>query len=1079
MDFFYNKILSKIIWNVENNKDNSSPKQKPIINYSIQGLSETSCEYSAYDSDSNYEELGSSISSINSTESDDDLNEDKITIEKINDEIKISEITKNSSDLNDNGEVNKISDTKEIIAEDTYLKITDDEYESSEDEINNKLTIESVIEKKYLNSLSLNKKKYYEEIKELNLSNFRILEINVIKNIHLNVSNALSNGEVLYKKDENYNITKLCSNKNCNNKCDNKLCSKSALYYSLWNNIRGIKTIYNLLLKLIIGFPKFRNKCKCCEEEIIRKYLEQLENNFTNNIFNYQETDSLKLELKINYLINKFMSVIGIMACQCKFINKYYEFYQDNYLNFRKSIQIYKRTIMHLIPLLKTYFKIKENYEELYLVKGDRCMHEDIRYNNFSYCLKKEYNTLNEKKIIEIINNLDIVNNWLLESFEISTLLFNQQSLETFRHILYKYKKEINIVELFKKIYDKKNNMLNINYNVNKTNLINSILYTQKNNKKFEYDTAKKLFNLIIHQLHKKISIKNKDHLTKFNEIMILYVLESYNYNNLKLGFEFFKNIKDLDSNFLNINRIGDTKYLIINKFPNSINKNSTYAELLKYIFDGFLNSAINYQIKNSYLKVINKNKTNIINYDFINKLIDIEDGEKVILDMYQINRNDINNYFLNLPDYDNINYINSTIKKCILKKRVNILNYFLNEIKCKIKEDKINPYIIYFANIEDYKKEYEYIDILNVISKYNYDINSEILLENKNKNNFNFLHFCIQKKLNKSGKILLKKNINTKVLYENRNFLYYCVDNKNQILFNEIINCDGELINQTFNNLKIHTYLFSNKELDENILMRFMIKLLENDRFEVNYSDKYNIHIGFQILEAKISKRNKVLLFKIISERIQPLFLNNNIPLILYTTIINEYEITYMLLNKLFADKIIKKIPIQKKYLEYEYTSDKISINFIPIVLKYIAEHSNENDIIINEIYLEVDLYAENILIIIIEMTIFILRHSLVKNQSIKFNKYDDKKIILEKQNYRDIGNNNYNAENGFIELSLDTDDNLSLENVNKNIWKNPNVKINKKDNCEIKFNFKSETIEENNSSEIEESNVCFESLK
>jgi len=1077
MDFFYNKILSKIIWNVENNKDNCSPKQKTPIKYTIQGLSESSYEYSVFDSDSNYEELGSSISSINSTESDDDLNENKfpIKIEKIDDKLKISELTKNFSDMN---EVNKISETKEIIVEDTYLKITDDECESSEDEINNKLTIESVIEKKYLNSLSLNKKKYYEEIKELNLSNYRILEINVIKNINSNVLNALANGEVLYKKDENYNITKICSNKNCNNNCDNKICSKSALYYSLWNNTRGIKTIYNLLLKLIIGFPKFRNKCKCCEEETIRKYLEQLENNFTNNIFNYQETDGLKLELKINYLINKFMSVIGIMACQCKFINKYYEFYQDNYLNFRKSIQIYKRTIMHLIPLLKIYFKIKENHEELHLIKGDRCMHEDIRYNNFTCCLKKEYNTLNEKKIIEIINNLDLINNWLLESFEISTLLFNQQSLETFRHILYKYKKGINILELFKKIYDKKNNMLNINYNVNKTNLINSILQTQKNNPQFEYDTAKKLFNLIIHQLHKKISIKNKDYISKFNEIMILYVLESYNYNNIKLGFEFFKNIKDLDINFFNINRIGDTKYFIINKFPSSINKNSTYAELLKYIFDNFLNNSINYQIKNSYLKVINKNKTNIINYDFINKLIDIEDGEKIILDMYQIIRNDIKNYFLNLPDYDNINYINSTIKKCILKKRVNILNYFLNEINCKIKEDKINPYIIYFANIEDYKKEYEYIEILDVITKYNYDINSEILLENKNKNNFNFLHFSIQKKLNKSGKILLKKNINTKVLYENRNLLYYCVDNKNQILFNELINYDSQLINQTFNNLKLHTYLFSNKELDENKLMRFMIKLLDSKSFEINYSDKHNIHIGFQILEAKISKRNKVLLFKIISERIEPLFLNNNIPLILYTTIINEYEITYMLLNKLFADKIIKKISIQKKYLEYEYTSDKININFIPIVLKYISEHSNENDIIINDIYLEVDLYAENILLIIIEMTIFILRYSIVKQQPNKINKYQEKKIVIEKQNYNGIVNNKYNVENGFIELSLDTDDNLSLENVNKNIWKNPNIKKNKKDTSEIKFNFKSETNEENNSSEIEESNVCFESL-
>ena len=39
-------------------------------------------------------------------------------------------------------------------------------YESSEEDKNKKLTIESAIEKKYLNSLALNKKKFYEEIKE-------------------------------------------------------------------------------------------------------------------------------------------------------------------------------------------------------------------------------------------------------------------------------------------------------------------------------------------------------------------------------------------------------------------------------------------------------------------------------------------------------------------------------------------------------------------------------------------------------------------------------------------------------------------------------------------------------------------------------------------------------------------------------------------------------------------------------------------------------------------------------------------------------------------------------------------------
>ena len=29
------------------------------------------------------------------------------------------------------------------------------------------------------------------------------------------------------------------------------------------------------------------------------------------------------LELQINYLINKFMNIIGLLPCECKFKNKY------------------------------------------------------------------------------------------------------------------------------------------------------------------------------------------------------------------------------------------------------------------------------------------------------------------------------------------------------------------------------------------------------------------------------------------------------------------------------------------------------------------------------------------------------------------------------------------------------------------------------------------------------------------------------------------------------------------------------------------------------------------------------------
>jgi hypothetical protein len=682
-----------------------------------------------------------------------------------------------------------------------------------------------------------------------------------------------------------------------------------------------------------------------------------------------------------------------------------------------------------------------------------------------------------------------------MESFDITCLLLNEQSLETFRHVLYKYKKEINIIELFKKIYNKKNNILDLNYCVNKKNLVNSILYAIKNYRNFDSDVGKQLFGIVIRQLYHK-NKKYKDSQNKINEILIQYVIECYNYENIKIGFEFFKNIKKIDdNNFLSkiTKNVDFSKLSIVNTFPNPINKNCNNVDLLKYIFDKFLESDINYQIKNSYLKVINKNNYNVINYDFINKLIEIDDGEKIIMEMPKKNKDDNNlNYFLNLSEYKNLNYVNGIIKKCIIKKKVNILDYFLNEINYIIDEGVINPYKIYLANFDNYKKENEYIDLLRVIIKYNYDINSYILDSTSTKNNLNFLHFCIQKKLSESAKLLIKKGINTNLMYENKNFLYYCVDNKNQIVFGEIINSNTNLINQIYNNIKLQTYIFLNKELDEDLQMRFLIKLLSNKQFKVNHHDKYNTHIGFQILESELCKRNKILLFKIITEQIDPMIIKNNIPLLMHSVVLDEYEISYMLLNKLFVSKNIKKNSNVNQYFEYELINDKININIIPLVFKYVKENSSQNKILIDEIILEKDIYVENIIMIIIELAVFSL---IFKNNFYKKNYNKNKKdnvndFIEYNKNFTskyDIEQNN----NEFIEISLETEENQSLIEVNKNIWKNPSSKINnkinnkisnkiKKNSSEVKLNFKSETydIEESDSSEIKETDICFDSI-
>jgi hypothetical protein len=1032
MDIIYKKIFSFI----DNNKN--------YLVKSLNSLSDSSSENEITETEIYTEQMPSSISSEKTNNSSSE------------------EFTKSAKSINPNIiEKNKI--TSENSSSITKSEKSHTSEDTQSDKINEKMTIETVIEKKYINSGILNKKKYYEEIKELEKENLKNIEINIIKNKYSDILKSLDNGETLYKKDINENIIKLCCNKNCENKCEKEKCCKSGLYYSLWNNNRGIKTIYNLFIKLLILYPEFRNKCKCCEENDVKQYFIKLEEKYNKNTFVYEETNLKKIEFKINFLINKFMTMIGLMTCQCKFKNKYHEFYQENYLNFMKIYHNYKKTIPFITILLKQYFNIKENHEELILLKQSRCIHEDIKYNNFTYCLKKEYSKKEIKKINEIINNIELVDIWTNESFKITMLLFNQQSLETFRNILYKYKKGINIIDFFNKIYNKKNSILNLNFISNKKSLINSILFlikNNKNNKNFELNIFKQLINTFITQLYYR-NKKTKDYQNKLNILMFQYLIDTFNNELIQLGLEFIKNIKNIDTNDL-ILKINNNN----NLFNVNLNKKYTYVDLIKYIFNTVFDSDVNYQIKISYLKIINKNNINIIEYDFIDKLIDIDEGEKIITEMTK--------YKQNIKKYSSIEYVNTIIKKCVIKKRVNLLNYILFELNGKIKDEfnnLINPYLIYFKNLTDYKKENDYIDMLVVMTKYKYDINVKINIDNidyTTNNNYSLLHFCIKNNFYNSAKILINNFIDISIICENKNILFYCVDYKNFLIFNSILNTSGKLVNDVYNKIKLFTYILKKKDLDENLLMRFLIKIIKIKEFNKNYQDDYNTHIGFQILNSNISKKNKILLFKLSIEDIEPLIIKDNIPLILYSLICDEYEITYLLLNKMITNKMIKNKNNKndKNYnalLDYECINDNITINFIPAIFKYIKENTEKNKINLEYLYLEVDIYTENMILIILEFSVFIL---LSENDKKNINKINNIDIIKndELNGYLAIDKNisdNETIENGYMEISINED----LQN--KNIWKKRNNEISIQNIDTITYN--------SESSEIEESEICF----
>ena len=631
------------------------------------------------------------------SESESDNNSIYTTIESFNNNYKNiinenSSISSNGTDINlthtSNSNSDSISKSNSVIEynsdNNSNIKSTDDDnlskksdiYDISENGSEDNVNIESdiynteyqdQIYNKYMkNSIKLFK--FADELKDTLKKSNNIFENAINKNIFIETKKCIDNGSTIYCINKN-KISKICSTNGCTNiKCEKK-CYTNTIYKSLRNFNRGIKTIYNILFKLLLVNPVFRNQCKCCENKHYTIYLLELEKNFnlrknnlssqiTNNNF-----DQIKiLELQINYHINKFMNIIGMLDCECKFKDKYLNYYPYNYLNFSDVIKIYTKTIPQLIKLLKTYYDIKDNHEELYLIDNIRCIHEDIRYNNLTYCLKKKYPQSVKKNICEYVMRLDLINDWMIESIKISILMYNQQSLEHFIYTI--QNKPSQLLQYFDKIYQLKNEYIDLNYNSNKNNMMNIILDNYTNIDIIKSDN-------IVENIIKQLEYRNKFNKKNINEVLIEYILNSILKKNIIFGFKFLKYIIKI--------------------------KNTTNEVGLENIFNCLLNNDIlSIDKKISYLKIINKNKINIIEYDFVNKLIDIEIGDKIILEF-----NKEENTLFNIKDYKNENYIGNIIKKCIVNKKVNIIDYVLFNLNSIIENLEINPILIYLTNIK------------------------------------------------------------------------------------------------------------------------------------------------------------------------------------------------------------------------------------------------------------------------------------------------------------------------------------------------------------------------------------------
>jgi len=944
----------------------------------------------------------------------------------------------NSMEDNTSEQYSNISSVKSLLSSDTN---NDDNNIETNTEYNTEY--QDKIYCKYIKNDKTKNIKFNDEIKNILKQKNLLFDISVIKNNLGEVKKNINSGMYLFKNDNNH-IIKICSNKNCLKLECSKECYKNNLYRSFWNFNRGIKTVYNLMFKLLLSYPIFRIQCKCCENTEYNDYFNNLDKNYSlnKNTFSILKNTSINtsinfepiksLELNINWLINKFMCGMGILDCECKFKNTFHSFYTQDYLNYANIINIYIGTIPSVIKLLKTYFEIKDNHEELALIDESRCIHEDIRYNNLTYCSKKKYNQISKKYLIELVMKLDLLNNWIFDCIKITNILLNQQSLEYFMY--YCENNPSKLINNFNKIYSSNNNFLDLNYMSNKNNIINIInLY----NNKFNANDIDKLFLLIYKQLtnrNKLISNYN------VNVIIINYIYESISLKNISIAFKWLEYIKNTQKNKL------------------ELNKNLNFE--LEKIFDSLLdNDMLNIDTKISYLKIINKNKINIIEYDFVNKLLDLEIGDKIILEFDKEE-----NSLFNINDYKNEIYIQEIIKKCIVSNKVNILDYILFKLNKSIIEFDIDIVSIYLLNIpKKYNNgcEYLYIGILKIIMKYYNKTNTKLIFGLENKK-YTPIEYCIENNLYLSSKILILNSID--ICNSNKkdfNLLINCFEKSNTIIFEYILESNPNIISTIVNGLNIFTHLFLYYEkkniTDTNSLYIFLFKILKhinetNCGLElINYKDELNELLGFKILNFnELCSEEKTILFKLIIKHIDPLEQNNilvqknkiintlNYPLIIHSMISDELEITFILLNNLLKKGIVKKNTIPNeisRIYDYYLLNNNININFIPIIFKYIKDNREkcnkfeENDFNHKQINITSGIKNTILLFLMcIKFTIFYFN-----------NKYS---FIFNNITHDDTIND-INTNNKYIEITISSDDNSNELHISTDTLTNSNTKI------------------------------------
>lgn len=644
-----------------------------------------------------------------------------------------------------------------------------------------------------------------------------------------NANNNLENAIINNKLEDIYNIP--------------KQDIKNSLNLALKINMRCIKTIYYLLLRLQIFELKYRNKCKCCADTSFELFSKEFENN---NVL-----DHIPIDYKIIFFIKKITGLIDLLPCECSFNKKTSEFYKIDFLNYKEYNQICDKILFNLIKNLFENNNMPMKLTELKISPLERCIHEDIRYNNLIYCEHKKYEK-NNKLVREItrdtIQNIYNVYNFLQINKQIINRLFTEQSFYVFKTV------NVNYYEYFKKIYIKQFYGIDIYQKIDGETIITYLL---------------------------KSSIPSN----VLNQIFLSLIEE------LKKRDDFQKLLNEIINQSI-INEKYDTCIFLCN-----------YAENINnYILDKVLLANISVYSKITFIKTI-QNMSNFI----LDKLIENKDGDNIIS----------NDMILTCQNP------NDALNKCIYFNKYQIFEYILTKFPIQIK----NPYIQYFNNI---KSDYDSHKFLDVIQKFDYDINTKIncLMEKitESDNGYNLIYHCISKNYIHSGLILIKNGINIDEKYDNKTLLIHAIETHNYEIATKILNKNNKIANITYNGQYPIFILLKLKIKNEFKFINFAKELLIHNEYK---------NIGFLLLNLNIKKSHKIILFN--NVELDPLEKQNNIPLILSSLLIDEYEITYNLLQNLIINNKLRKL-VHHSGTIYEYECDG-DINYIPVIIKTLKE--------------------------------------------------------------------------------------------------------------------------------------------